>query len=239
MDAVAWNHPQGQNAKPPPAETDGGLIYSQSALWVQRKSGSYDAPSFAHPQAGDKGGVYVADYTIANIPTLYRGRMYRSRLEARWAAFFDRLGWQYEYEPFDLGVWSPDFLLTDLNTLVEVKPITQFDEKTADKIAAAAGGEFVLLTVVAARRSHVGWLLGTADDGVTATWEPAAVMWRRMRDRPALYADLIAMCPEKKLGSVTDGGLYSAADVDWYPYTDYFDQLWSEACNAVQWEPTQ
>ena len=32
------------------------------------------------------------DYQIAAIPTLYRGRQYRSRLEAKWAAFFDLAG---------------------------------------------------------------------------------------------------------------------------------------------------
>jgi hypothetical protein len=70
------------------------------------------------------------DYTIAAIPTEYRGRMYRSRLEARWAAFFDQLGWRHEYEPYDLGRWSPDFLLPDWNVLVEVKPINELDQAT-------------------------------------------------------------------------------------------------------------
>lgn len=47
------------------------------------------------------------------IETLYAGYRFRSRLEARWAVFFDALGLQWEYEPegFDLdGVWYlPDF----------------------------------------------------------------------------------------------------------------------------------
>jgi len=39
------------------------------------------------------------------IPTRYAGCHFRSRLEARWAVFFDRLGvaWQYEPEGYDLG----------------------------------------------------------------------------------------------------------------------------------------
>lgn len=68
------------------------------------------------------------NYTIASIPTIYRGRRYRSRLEARWAAFFDLLGWAAEYEPNDLGSWSPDFELRSQSggepVLVEVKPIS-------------------------------------------------------------------------------------------------------------------
>lgn len=47
------------------------------------------------------------------IETQYNGYRFRSRLEARWAVFFDETGIQYEYEPegFDLdGVWYlPDF----------------------------------------------------------------------------------------------------------------------------------
>lgn len=51
---------------------------------------------------------------IKAIETYYNGYKFRSRLEARWAVFFDALGVKYEYEPqgFDLGNGSrylPDF----------------------------------------------------------------------------------------------------------------------------------
>lgn len=63
-------------------------------------------------------------YPISAKPTLYKDRLYRSRLEARWACMFDFMGWQYEYEPFDLNGWSPDFLVKGCagDILVEVKP---------------------------------------------------------------------------------------------------------------------
>jgi hypothetical protein len=48
---------------------------------------------------------------IANIPTIYNGVQFRSRLEAKWAAFFDLLGWHWHYEPLDLDGWIPDFLI--------------------------------------------------------------------------------------------------------------------------------
>jgi hypothetical protein len=48
-------------------------------------------------------------YTIKAHPTKYNGVQYRSRLEARWAAFFDLVEWKHEYEPIDLPGWSPDF----------------------------------------------------------------------------------------------------------------------------------
>lgn len=51
---------------------------------------------------------------IKPIETHYKGYRFRSRLEARWAVFFDALGVEWEYEPegFDLGAagwYLPDF----------------------------------------------------------------------------------------------------------------------------------
>lgn len=48
-------------------------------------------------------------YDIKSHRTVYDGVTFRSRLEARWAAFFDLVGWEWEYEPIDLDGWSPDF----------------------------------------------------------------------------------------------------------------------------------
>ena len=49
------------------------------------------------------------------IETHYANCRFRSRIEARWAVFFDHLGikWQYEPQGFDLpsGPYLPDFLL--------------------------------------------------------------------------------------------------------------------------------
>lgn len=55
--------------------------------------------------------------TIKAIETEYKGYRFRSRLEARWAVFFDALGYRWEYEPegYDLGSagwYLPDFRLT-------------------------------------------------------------------------------------------------------------------------------
>jgi hypothetical protein len=63
---------------------------------------------------------------IKAIETHYRGYRFRSRLEARWAVFFDILGidWEYEKEGLDLdGVWYlPDFWLPHMETWIEIKP---------------------------------------------------------------------------------------------------------------------
>lgn len=61
------------------------------------------------------------------IETVYNGYRFRSRLEARWAVFFDTLGIKYEYEPegfeFDDGTrYLPDFWLPGIGVYVEIKP---------------------------------------------------------------------------------------------------------------------
>ena len=62
---------------------------------------------------------------IAPIETIYHGYRFRSRLEARWAVFFDHLAivWQYENEGFDLNgcKYLPDFYLQDSQCFVEIK----------------------------------------------------------------------------------------------------------------------
>lgn len=64
--------------------------------------------------------------SIKAIETSYAGHLFRSRLEARWAIFFDTLGvkWQYESQGFELpsgATYLPDFRLPDLKMWVEVK----------------------------------------------------------------------------------------------------------------------
>ena len=63
---------------------------------------------------------------IKAIETVYNGYRFRSRLEARWAVFFDELCINYDYEPegYDLGEagwYLPDFWLPDLETWIEIK----------------------------------------------------------------------------------------------------------------------
>lgn len=63
---------------------------------------------------------------IKAVETVYKGYCFRSRLEARWAVFFDALGIQWEYEPEGLVLsdgdfYLPDFYLISFNCYFEVK----------------------------------------------------------------------------------------------------------------------
>lgn len=57
---------------------------------------------------------------IRPIETRYKGHRFRSRLEARWAVFFDALELKWEYEPQGYVVagtpYLPDFWLPTLES---------------------------------------------------------------------------------------------------------------------------
>jgi hypothetical protein len=75
------------------------------------------------------------------IQTKYDGTNFRSRLEAKWAHFFDSVGWEWEYEPFDLNGYIPDFVMMGWSEklIVEVKPAASMAElyKHTKKIEAS------------------------------------------------------------------------------------------------------
>jgi hypothetical protein len=79
---------------------------------------------------------------IKAIETRYAGCRFRSRLEARWAVFFDHLGIAWEYEPQGYVVngvpYLPDFLIhpdTDMAFWLEIKAVFP----SADELAKARG----------------------------------------------------------------------------------------------------
>lgn len=90
---------------------------------------------------------------IKAIETVYKGYRFRSRLEARWAVFFDALGlvWDYEVEGYELGQglrYLPDFLLPKLDTIFEVKyNYYQIEKQEKKKVAAMSRERVVLFSI--------------------------------------------------------------------------------------------
>jgi hypothetical protein len=75
---------------------------------------------------------------ITPIETKYNGYNFRSRLEARWAVFFDeiKVSYEYEFEGFNLhyqGKYLPDFYITEYKCFIEIKPPDKNHEDT-DKV---------------------------------------------------------------------------------------------------------
>lgn len=90
---------------------------------------------------------------IKPIQTSYKGYLFRSRLEARWAVFFDTLGikWEYEKEGYDLGEegwYLPDFWLPEEKIWVEIKgqSPTEKEKKKAEALFYHTSNPVILLS---------------------------------------------------------------------------------------------
>lgn len=87
----------------------------------------------------------MAEHAVTHT-SRYKDTVFKSRLEARYAAFFDLAGWAWEYEPLVLNGWTPNFRVTfpcghsECNAthilLVEVQPyfnISDFEGHPGNK----------------------------------------------------------------------------------------------------------
>ena len=107
------------------------------------------------------------------IETIDNGYRFHSRLEARWAVFFDvlRIRYQYEREGFNLdGRWYlPDFYLPDYDYWIEIKP-EEPDSASADwkKVASLAThlGKDVYIAIGDAWMPYDGDPVSYVDRGV-------------------------------------------------------------------------
>lgn len=87
---------------------------------------------------------------IKPIETEYKGYLFRSRLEARYAVFFDalRVKWEYEPEGYEINGerYLPDFWLPTVTSrgeqpsgvFIEVKPPINMNERDEKKILAGS-----------------------------------------------------------------------------------------------------
>lgn len=95
--------------------------------------------------------------SIKAIETIYNGYRFRSRLEARWAVFFDAAGIAYQYEPQgfvlpDGSFYLPDFYLPNVfsrssvqGLWVEVKGLmSNSDRNKIDQFAKSINNTAVL-----------------------------------------------------------------------------------------------
>lgn len=181
------------------------------------------------------------------IPTMFNGRRYRSRLEARWAAFFTLIGWRFEYEPCDFDGWIPDFALVgkEQSVFVEVKPIGGFSKDVVNKIDASnCVDECLLLGLTFPLQCVDGWdgVLGfLREDGYVeidanggmndpSWWWDAAILSK-------WSCGTIGFCHSQ--GSYTDriSGTYDGGSwgIDQDDALKVASRAWTEAGNAVQW----
>lgn len=103
------------------------------------------------------------------IQTRYAGRLFRSRLEARWAVYFNSLkwDWEYEYEGYNLpsGKYLPDFYFPKLNIFGEVKPfdLTPKERKKCIELSELFEDVPILLLIGTPDYSHVSTIRNGGD----------------------------------------------------------------------------
>ena len=104
------------------------------------------------------------------IETEYNGFLFRSRLEARWAVFFDTLNVKYGYETEGFEVngvrYLPDFYLPDYNCWIEIKPriINEQESYKYTNFAKEINDKFIVIMGTPKENSYQIKLLSYKDD---------------------------------------------------------------------------
>lgn len=142
---------------------------------------------------------------IKPIQTEYNGLKFRSRLEARWAVFFDTAKIKYEYEPEGYedengNRYLPDFYLPDYDIYVEVKRDTEEGlNEIINKCEPAIvwGGEIKQILILST-------IPGECTDGgewafPIMRWEGTQVVWRWLcfwegHTHKEVFADVVEKC---------------------------------------------
>jgi hypothetical protein len=200
----------------------------------------------------------------SGIRTHHHDTNFRSRLEARWAAFFDLVGWRWTYEPFDADGWIPDFLIHgDGALLVEIGPCiykSDFSEKASKALAAfpiREGPELIQDPTTDTERlipqihppEHVTLVLGVDP---TVLWTNDATRYDfagYLTDDGAAFGTGDAVwgyCPDCKRLCVTHDygwyihrpcGHYTGGDTGLDVEPEELFRLWAKAGNRTQWRP--
>lgn len=160
------------------------------------------------------------------IETEYGGFRFRSRLEARWAVFFDEYDTDFRYEPegfvFTWGLtpwfsrhrtfqYLPDLLLPDLNAYGEVKAAwNEYDRhKTLNgAFELSKNGLDVLILGDVFRQPRGGsrrpWRLHAHDDALWAIPWPPAPNPPSIRVADPSDPDVLMYCPDLLRGYVDE-----------------------------------
>jgi len=183
------------------------------------------------------------DTDRVGIPTVYKGRTYRSRLEARWAAMFDLLRWRAEYEEIDLAGYIPDFIVHFKRgkLLVEVKPALEFADlhEHAKRICQSGWrGDFMvvgaqLFDAEGDRNRRSFGLLAMWDRDFEDGWQPAdhacAIHCRMCRKTTIKHASGAWFCVA--CGACDPRVHFEDEDAG------KLDAMWAKAGDITQWQP--
>lgn len=189
---------------------------------------------------------------VTAIETVYRGETFRSRTEARWAAFLDALEVRREHEPQPFqtahGPYLPDFFLPDLGVWLEVKGQRPTQAELASLLAVtrATGARGVVMVGAPANPGYPkhadGYgheVVGVVSDGILEAakhYPSVTVRLGNVMTLPVFVA-VCAVC--ERVGLTIDG---CAALIDCgHKVETYARDCWrirraAEAAARVRWE---
>lgn len=181
---------------------------------------------------------------------MHSGIRFRSRLEARWAAFFTYIGWKWEYEPLDAEGYVPDFLITGKwPFFVEVGPCVtpqeyQAKAAKADRAASTLQRDVLIVGVnplpdldTTMRQLACGWLGEYAEygewDGDSEgpgvpgfAWGPG--IWAHSDSgRLEIFHDFMNFTQRPHMGG-HEKPIYYGTEIE---------HAWATVVNDTQWKP--
>ena len=185
----------------------------------------------------------VSAQIYQGIPTEYRHTRFRSRLEARWAVFFDALGWGWAYEPFDLAGYIPDFVLAfdGGELLVEVKPclvLAALYDHRQRVIDSGWQGEAMIVGADLFEPEHVHPIVGIIGERQAVPVGPFdaeldGIEWQW--DQARLFACSNCGGPSVLAESGSWHCRVCGADCGHIGTLSKAREAWAEAANRVQW----
>lgn len=169
------------------------------------------------------------------IPTEYRGVRFRSRTEATWAAFFDLVNWQWDFEPFDLDGYIPDFVVRFRPPLlVEVKPAVFIEElRERTRKIERSGWEheaLILLSAPLADDHPAHPVLGLIGERHEAEWSWETALAFTCRDCGNLSVLAESGSWRCRVCGANDGNAHV-----WHVAGGLTE--WAQAKNRTQWRP--
>lgn len=173
------------------------------------------------------------------IPTIYGGIQFRSRLEVKWAMFFDQLGeaWDYEAEGYTNGGqrYLPDFWMPSVwhrgkrkGLFFEVKPSSPIASEVDKAVMLACGSGKPVIVVAASPRGASPERLSDFVKSDGLDWEDSGLSFARCKSCGVLDVDYYGSrwkpCPSCNGGSLNQ-------------YDAELEQARAEFPNYARWEP--
>lgn len=152
--------------------------------------------------------------------TEYGGIKFRSRHEATWAAFFDEIKLQWDYEPEELDGYIPDFRLKFAlrPLLIEIKPNYEEVPEAQSKIV-CSGWDGDIAILIDGTDKFVGMFR-------EEIWDRAVLAWCLVCTKPTIAHESGRWeCRHCGAGNRSIWWAYDAHDA------------WRAAKNKVQWRP--